>query len=478
MQDNYTLYSRNDYYTIVEVSGYTTPAEAIGGSVSVVNGLSKYGSSIGLGGDLSQETIIKGGNAYSIALGEAGGNELTSFNIYTTGFYNEWNAGDGIIGLFSTSTIGEGSGGIQIVPYGIQLNGGNGTNQLFLSNYGFQGTADHGEASLTGQGVPVKLIGQVGGDITSIILTPDTTHTLIIDSTNANFAGIQYASNFNSNFTNRSLVDLGFVTGVTSLKADITYVTDNTVLLTTNQTVNGKKSFTPTATLAGLNIGSSTNDPTTLSNGDLWLNGSNSGIKFQVNNTAYYMAGLVGSANNTGRIPIETSNRGILTDASNLTFASNTLTAGNTVSIVGGSINSPGGGNLGFSSGGAGSMMLGGSDGAGSTTLSIGAGGTYNFTSTNTPSGSSPDTSISRAAAGVLTINTTSKNGLGRLVLGSTTITNSSAIVDLQATDKSLILTRVATEGNITTPVNGMIYYNSTDHKFRGYANGTWVDLN
>ncbi len=28
-----------------------------------------------------------------------------------------------------------------------------------------------------------------------------------------------------------------------------------------------------------------------------------------------------------------------------------------------------------------------------------------------------------------------------------------------------------------SSPVNGMVYYNSSDHKFKGYANGVWVDL-
>ena len=34
-----------------------------------------------------------------------------------------------------------------------------------------------------------------------------------------------------------------------------------------------------------------------------------------------------------------------------------------------------------------------------------------------------------------------------------------------------------ATGSAPSSPVNGMIYYNSSDHKFKGYANGVWVDL-
>ena len=33
------------------------------------------------------------------------------------------------------------------------------------------------------------------------------------------------------------------------------------------------------------------------------------------------------------------------------------------------------------------------------------------------------------------------------------------------------------TERNVLTAVNGDLVYNSTTHKFQGYANGTWVDL-
>ena len=37
--------------------------------------------------------------------------------------------------------------------------------------------------------------------------------------------------------------------------------------------------------------------------------------------------------------------------------------------------------------------------------------------------------------------------------------------------------TRTTTERNALTAANGMIIYNTTDNKFQGYANGTWVDL-
>ncbi len=43
------------------------------------------------------------------------------------------------------------------------------------------------------------------------------------------------------------------------------------------------------------------------------------------------------------------------------------------------------------------------------------------------------------------------------------------------ALDNGIWLKPVA--GDATTPENGVICYNSTTHKFRGYANGAWVDL-
>jgi len=68
------------------------------------------------------------------------------------------------------------------------------------------------------------------------------------------------------------------------------------------------------------------------------------------------------------------------------------------------------------------------------------------------------------------------RNTSGDVLIGGTTITTGNVLVDLQSTSRALLLTRVATEGNITVPVNGMTYYNSTNNRFRCYVNGAWRD--
>ena len=49
------------------------------------------------------------------------------------------------------------------------------------------------------------------------------------------------------------------------------------------------------------------------------------------------------------------------------------------------------------------------------------------------------------------------------------------AILELKATDKSLLLTRVATTAAVTTPVNGMMVYDISSNCIKGYQNSAWT---
>lgn len=58
-----------------------------------------------------------------------------------------------------------------------------------------------------------------------------------------------------------------------------------------------------------------------------------------------------------------------------------------------------------------------------------------------------------------------------------TTAPNSNAILDLSATNKALLLPRVANSNNIATPVNGMMIYAVIPKCFKAYQDGAWLDL-
>lgn len=67
----------------------------------------------------------------------------------------------------------------------------------------------------------------------------------------------------------------------------------------------------------------------------------------------------------------------------------------------------------------------------------------------------------------------------GGSAAGNKRMTLSSAgILELIATTGALLLPRLTTtQQNALTAVNGMLIYNTSTNKFRGYAGGAWVDL-
>jgi len=53
---------------------------------------------------------------------------------------------------------------------------------------------------------------------------------------------------------------------------------------------------------------------------------------------------------------------------------------------------------------------------------------------------------------------------------------SSSAILDLTASNKALLLTRVASTAAITAPINGMMIYDISSNCFKAYSNGAWTE--
>jgi hypothetical protein len=84
--------------------------------------------------------------------------------------------------------------------------------------------------------------------------------------------GLQYAGDYFGGYNDRTLPDFGSVKNGGYTFTNKTLSTGT--VFSANPTINSgvKFSFVPTTTIAGLNVGSFTTDPTTLVNGDLWYN--------------------------------------------------------------------------------------------------------------------------------------------------------------------------------------------------------------
>lgn len=191
------------------------------------NGTTAGATAINLGGAITGDTIFTGANTHNLFFGQAGGEELATINFYTTGGYNEWNAGEGFISMYSNSASEGSYGSIAVAPGYIEMYGGGGSLGLgsFSLGSSFNVSAAGGVniSSNDGQIQFIHYNAGAGGN-TSITIT--TGSTAIVDSTIPTFEGVKYGQDFSANYTERSLIDKGYadtiidaaVSAVTSLK--------------------------------------------------------------------------------------------------------------------------------------------------------------------------------------------------------------------------------------------------------------------
>lgn len=72
----------------------------------------------------------------------------------------------------------------------------------------------------------------------------------------------------------------------------------------------------------------------------------------------------------------------------------------------------------------------------------------------------------------------------GNLLIGGTplsndVVTNASVGLEIKSSTKAFVLSRMTSaQESALTAIDGMMIYNTTTNKFRGYASGSWVDLN
>ena len=83
----------------------------------------------------------------------------------------------------------------------------------------------------------------------------------------------------------------------------------------------------------------------------------------------------------------------------------------------------------------------------------------------------------SHKATKTLDMNTQQILNTSGVAIGTATLSNSSIALQIDGSDKAILIPRVATNATITAPLNGMIIYNTTDNKFSLYQNGAWVNF-
>lgn len=179
-----------------------------GDTSTFTNGLTKLGTTIKLGGLLTENTTIIGGGK-KLNLGTAYSNDLEKLDISTFGA-NDWCLGLGVymyslndnssIGLSDTNIKLEGSDGTYTGEGTIYLGGGTGIGSFYpkgIVAIGSNGSEYMDKAISDSQTVSIRFDAEKG-----VALFRDN-RTIK--------KGLEYEADYSNNYTSRSLVDRGYV---------------------------------------------------------------------------------------------------------------------------------------------------------------------------------------------------------------------------------------------------------------------------
>jgi hypothetical protein len=208
-------------------------AASLGGSYTFSNGITESGGTVKLGGTLTENTTIAGGGFNFIV------NNAPVINANATSSF-----------VSTVSSVAGEYGRINITTSSSALSAA-------ISTTNFSQVS----ATTTNVVISAKTINT---DIITFIVDPVADK---IEATGqSDFTGIRYFADYSANYTDRSLVDRGYILG--SAK---TYV------------AGSKQSFTPNATNAGINVGSITGDPSSPANGDIYYNSTANELRARIN---------------------------------------------------------------------------------------------------------------------------------------------------------------------------------------------------
>ena len=204
-------------------------------------------------------------------------------------------------------------------------------------------------------------------------------------------------------------------------------------VLTAPASFSGNKvTFTPNATLAGLNVGSFGTSPSSLALGDIWFNDAAGNYQGRVSTGTRLFTVSAGIADT--RVPYGLGTINELTSSASFTYNGTTL-------------------------------LVGGTTPTASTTLDIRGPGTDNTTTVGRFANSS-NTQLMRLFSG------------GSLLLGGTTLTNNNTILDIQSTTRGVALPRMTdTQRNaITSPYSGLQIHSTTSNRPNWHNGTAWQE--